>query len=229
MRLRKWLEHRPWVTGAIAGLLAHWVRFCHATTRWDHRGEAELEAALRTGPVVVVFWHERLACSGLHWRQTWGPISALHTTRFAGRVAGAMQGRLGVLPIAMDSRKGNLAASREVLRRLREGTSVGLTGDGPQGPARVLKDAPLEWARATGRPVFVYAFATRRHRRLRVWDRMVWPGPFTRGAVVWRLWRDDLPRRIDEAGREVLRRDLAAALDAVAEEAEALAQSPQQA
>ena len=82
---------------------------------------------------------------------------------------------------------------------------------------------------STGRPVFVYAFATKRHRRLPVWDRMVWPRPFTRGAAVWRLWRADLPRRVAPATHEEMRQSLAAALDAVAAEADALAQSPQRA
>lgn len=229
MRPRKWLEHQPWFAGAIGGALALWVRFCQATSRWERRGDAEMEAALRHGPVVVVLWHERNAGAGLHWRPHWGPISILHTTRFAGRVAGVMQRSYGMQPIAMDSRKGNLAASREVLRRAREGVSVGLTADGPKGPARVLKDAPLEWARAMGRPVFVYAFAQRRQRLLPTWDRMVWPRPFTRGAIVWRPWRDDLPRRVTDLEREALRESLAAALDAATEEAERLAQSPQRA
>ena len=39
--------------------------------------EAELEAALRDGPVILVLWHERIALSGQHWRPDWGPISAL--------------------------------------------------------------------------------------------------------------------------------------------------------
>ena len=73
--------------------------------------------------------------------------------------------------------------------------------------------------------VFVYAFAMRGQRRLSTWDRLVWPRPFTRGAVVWRLWRSDLPRRADAATHEAMLQDLTAALNAVTEEAEALAQS----
>lgn len=222
MSLRKRIERHPATAGGLGRGLAGWVRFCAAATRWERRGEEALAAALATGPVVLVLWHERLALAGVHWRPEWGPISALHTTRFAGRVAGAMQGRVGLSPIAMSSRGANLAASREVMRRLREGTSVALTADGPQGPARALKDAPLDWARATGRPVFVYAFAMTRQRRLPVWDRLVWPLPFGRGAAVWRPWRDDLPRRADAAATEGLRADLTATLNAVVEEAEAM-------
>ena len=225
MRPRKWLERQPWVARVLGALLGTWARACAATSRWERHGEEDMAAALREGPVVAVSWHERIMLVGVHWRPDWGPLAALHTPRFAGRVAGAAQGFVGLRPIAMDSRKGNIAASREILRSLKSGQSVGLTGDGPQGPARVLKDAPLEWARATGRPVFVYAFAMRGQRRLSTWDRLVWPRPFTRGAVVWRLWRSDLPRRADAAAHEAMLQDLTAALNAVTEEAEALAQS----
>lgn len=222
MRLRRRIGQQPWapaVLGLPAGL---WIRFCAATSRWERRGEGELEAALRDGPVVLALWHERIAMPGLHWRRDWGPIAALHATRFAGRVAGAAQAHLGMAPIAMSSREGNVAASREVLRRLRAGSSVGIAVDGSSGPPRVPKDAVLDWARATGRPVFVYAFAMRGQRRLSTWDRMVWPRPFSRGAAVWRRWPREVPRRVDPVMLEDLRRDLAAALDAVAEEADAL-------
>lgn len=222
MRLRKRIERSPWVAGGIGGGLAAWFRLCDATSTWERRGEEAVAAALAKGPVVVAFWHEMLAMPGLHWRAEWGPISALHTTKFSGRIAGVAQARAGLSPIAMAPRGGNLAASREVLRRLKGGTSVGLTADGPHGPRRVLKDAPLEWARATGRPVFTYAFAQAGARRLGTWDRMVWPRPFAKGACVWRLWREDLPRRAGEAEMTALRADLSAALDSAAEEAEGL-------
>ena len=92
----------------------------------------------------------------------WGPISALHTTRFAGRVAGGGAGGTWASSPSpwIRARATSPPRARCCGRRAR-GSSVGLTGDGPPGPARVLKDAPLEWARATGRPVFVYAFAPR--------------------------------------------------------------------
>ena len=59
----------------------------------------------------------------------------------------------------------NLAASRVILRRVREGVSIGMTGDGPLGPSHIaVKDPPLDWARVMKRPVYAYAFATKRHR-----------------------------------------------------------------
>lgn len=217
-RLRRWLGSRPWAPGLLGVPVGLWLRLCAASTRWELRGAAEVEAALAGGPVILALWHERIALSGGHWR--WGRISALHATRFAGRVAGRAQAVLGVDPIAMGGRDGALGASREVLRRLRAGASVGIAVDGSSGPARIVKDPVLDWARATGRPVIVYAFAVRGQRRLATWDRLVWPRPFSRGVAVWRRWEAEVPRRPDAATWEALRADLARALDAVAEEAD---------
>jgi lysophospholipid acyltransferase (LPLAT)-like uncharacterized protein len=89
-----------------------------------------------------------------------------------------------------------------------------LTGDGPLGPVHVVKDAALDWARATGCPVFVYAYFVKRHRRLKTWDNMLMPLPFTRGVSVYQRWTSDVPRRADDATLALLRADLKTALDA---------------
>jgi lysophospholipid acyltransferase (LPLAT)-like uncharacterized protein len=225
-RLRKRIEAWDWPVAAAGAVIAAWLRLCDRTTRWERRGEAELAAALAEGPVIVVLWHERIALSGAHWRPGWGPISALHTDRPIGRVAGAAQARLGCRPIPMASRRGNLAASREAMRRLQGGVSIGLAGDGPSGPAHVLKDAALDWARATGRPVFAYAWAARPAWALPSWDRLRWPLPWARGCAVWRRWPVEAPRRAAPDAIERLRAALAAHIDAVTAEAEAAVQAP---
>ncbi|TNC62278.1 lysophospholipid acyltransferase family protein [Rubellimicrobium roseum] len=227
MRFRRWLGRQPWASRAVGTGLGLWIRLCHATTRWEFRGDGDLAEALKEGPVLIILWHERIAMAGIHWRAAWGPMLAVHSDRFAGRVAGAAQAHVGLRPVVMASRQANRTACREVMRLMHEGCSLGLTGDGPSGPVRIVKDAPLDWASTTGRPVFAYAFATRRHWRVPSWDRLVWPQPFTRGAVVWQRWDAAPPRRMDAATREALRRDLAAALTAAAEDAEALARGHQ--
>jgi lysophospholipid acyltransferase (LPLAT)-like uncharacterized protein len=142
------------------------------------------------------------------WAMTRAPLSSLFDTSAVGRISGSVQAHFGLRPMAMSSRHGNLAASREVLRRLQEGVSVGLTGDGPLGPHRQLQDAALDWARASGRPVVVMGWAAVRHRRLATWDRMILPLPFTRGRLIWAHWDGCLPRRPDPAELAQARADL---------------------
>lgn len=223
---RRRVEGSVWLARLLGGMIGLWLRLCHCTTRWDRQGEAALVAALRDGPVIVILWHESTMLAALHWAglRRFGvdaPLSSLRDTSPIGRVSGAVQAHFGLLPMAMAAGASNRAASRVVLRRLADGVSVGLTGDGPLGPVRVLKDAGLDWARISGRPVFVYGYAVRRHRRLATWDGMILPLPFTRGALIYRQWQGVVPRHPDASALADLRAGLAAALDAVTDEAAA--------
>lgn len=220
MSLRRLIEQSDRLARVIGGLIALWLRLCNRTTRWQVEGLEDLRRALADGPVVVVLWHECTAMAPVHWPARTAPLSSLRAQSPIGRVSGGVQAAFGLQPIGMADGASNRAASREVLRRLKDGVSVGLTADGPMGPARVVKDAPLDWARASGRPVFLYAFGLARGRRLRTWDRMLFPLPFTRGAQIYRRWPVDLPRRVTRAEADTLRQQLATALDTVTQAAE---------
>lgn len=219
MSLRRRLERSTLLARLLGGMLALWLRLCDRTTGWQTEGLDDLERHLARGPVVLVLWHECSALAPVHWPVRAGPLSSLYAASPIGRVSGAVQAAFGLQAIEMADGRSNRSPSREVLRRLREGVSVGLTGDGPLGPARIVKDAPLDWARASGRPVFLYAFATRRGRRLSTWDRMILPRPFDRGVKLFRLWHEDLPRRIDPEEAARLAAGMKAALDDLTDEA----------
>ena len=67
----------------------------------------------------------------------------------------------------------------------RSGSSVAFTPDGPRGPARVVKDGMIHAARSTGLPIIPLAFAAARFKRLRSWDRMIVPLPFSRALFLY--------------------------------------------
>ena len=214
-KLRKRLENSALLTGTVAAMMSAWVRLCDSTTRWERHGWDDLQAALAEGPVVLLLWHECSAFGMKHWPSAWGPLTSLTDSSPMGRVSGGVQARMGLQPIVMESKKANRAASRAVLRRLQQGTSIGLTGDGPTGPMRVMKDPGLDWARATGVPVFLYAFDTERKWRLKTWDRMIWPKPFTRGVSLYARWEGQLPRKAHQDEIAAAREALGTALTAL--------------
>jgi hypothetical protein len=216
--LRRRLARSPLLTGALARLIAGYLRLCRASSRWQVDGTEDLRAALAEGPVIVLIWHECTLMAPLDWARIGAPLSSLRDTSPVGQVSGAVQARFGLSPAAMAGGASNRAASRDILRRFGRGVSIGLTGDGPTGPARVLKPAALDWARVTGAPVFLYAFAARRHRRLSTWDRMILPLPFTTGLSAYRRWPGALPRHATPAGQAALTLDLAAALTALTDQ-----------
>jgi len=214
------------VAAGLGATLAAYLRLCHATTRWQSRGEEALHAALAEGPVVVMLWHSRLMLSGPNWPRDRAQLAVLHDTSPVGRAAGEVQRRFGLDPVAISPRASNLVNVRDVLRRLKAGHSIGLTVDGPLGPAHRVSDAALEWARVAGRPVFVMCFSVARQRRLGSWDRMLMPLPRTEGAIVFRRWEGSVPRHPDGQTIEALRTGLGACLTAAGAEADALVGLP---
>jgi len=205
MTLRDRIEHSKILAWCLAWLAGGYLTLCQRTTRWEYTGLDDLKSDLADGPVLLLMWHGRSLLGPVHWPVEAGPLSSLYDASPIGRVSGALQRRRGLQPMEMSNKMSNLAASRVVLRRVRAGVSIGMTGDGPLGPALAVKDAPLEWARVMKRPVYGYAFATRRHRILGSWDNMMLPLPFTTGRVVFARFDAEVVGKMDEVARDGLK------------------------
>jgi lysophospholipid acyltransferase (LPLAT)-like uncharacterized protein len=217
---RRRLENSTFLARAFATLIAWYLRLCIVTSKWEVHGVAALEKDLSDGPVLCALWHGRLLMIAPHWPRAAGSLSCLHDTAPIGRAAGALQAYFGLQPIEMSAKRSNLAASRMVMKRAKDGISIGITADGPTGPGFAVKDAPLEWARTMQRPIYGYAFATKRHRILRTWDSMMVPLPFTRGAVVFERLDVTAPRKADTAQVEAARVAMQAGLNRVTDAAD---------
>lgn len=211
--LRRRIETSETLARALGRVLSVWIKLCHRTSRWDTRGLDALRADLARGPVLVILWHESLLLGPAHWPRRDGPLTGIRDPSPVARIARAVQRDFGLDTAAMSGRAPNQAAVRQVLRAAAGGTSIAITGDGPAGPRRALKSAPLDWARAAGLPVHVFAWDARRRIRLRSWDRMLLPLPFTRGAVRFERVSGPLPRRATGEQAHSGADDLARALE----------------
>jgi lysophospholipid acyltransferase (LPLAT)-like uncharacterized protein len=71
-----------------------------------------------------------------------------------------------------------------MIRAVRAGRSAGFSVDGPRGPLYVAKPGALLLAARTGAPVLPFSVSLERCWRLRSWDRIEIPKPFTRAVAV---------------------------------------------
>ncbi len=223
MKLRHRLEKSNTLAAVLAWLLAPYVWFCFATTGWKIEGCDDLATDLLDGPVIYVLWHKDVMFGASAWPGKLGRLFTLMDPSPIGRVASRTQAILGMKPISMNENASNFAASRNILQVIRDGHSIGIAADGPRGPARVAKQATLEWARASGRPVYLFSWSARRCARLNTWDKMKMPLPFTNGVYAFRKWPTEVPRKLDAAGYSRLRGELSDSLDALTSELRALA------
>jgi lysophospholipid acyltransferase (LPLAT)-like uncharacterized protein len=196
----------PIIQSVLAWILARWMRFCFATIRWTRQNEAVAEAVWdQGGGVLCAFWHSRIALAPACWpldRAT--PAKALISLSPDGQFIARAVGRLGFPAIRgssankdkADRAKGGSQALRDGLKQLRTG-ALGVTPDGPRGPARTMAEGFPLMARLSGAPVLFIGLSCNPAIRLNSWDRALIPLPFGRGAIVWD--RADFPEGADVA------------------------------
>jgi lysophospholipid acyltransferase (LPLAT)-like uncharacterized protein len=174
-RLRRWL---CWV-------MHLYIRIVYATNRWTVEG-GEVPRRLREGgnSFILAFWHGRLMMIPMAWQRL-APMHMLISAHRDGRIIADAVTYFGVHSIAGSSRRGGTAALRMMLKQLAAGECVGITPDGPRGPAMHASTGIINVARLGRVPIVPIVFATSRRRVLGSWDRFHLALPFGRGVFLW--------------------------------------------
>lgn len=163
---------------------AAFIRTLHATLRVRHVDVEHIEAFNRAkARYILAFWHEHLLLM-LHSRYA-RPISVIISQSKDGEIIARVFDYYDVESARGSSTRGGGAALRELIRVARDGYNLAFTPDGPKGPRRVLKDGAIYAAQATGLPIIPVAFMSSKPKRLRSWDRMVVPKPFSRALFLY--------------------------------------------
>ena len=178
-----------------------YVRFVYLTNRWTVEGAEWPHRLRREGrSFILAFWHGRLLMIPMAWRQL-APMHMLISAHRDGRIIADAVTYFGIDSIAGSTRRGGLGALRTMLKRLEDGECVGITPDGPRGPAMRASSGIVNTARLSQAPIVPIVFATSRRRVLRSWDRFHFPLPFGRGVFLWGE-PIEIERELDEVGLE---------------------------
>ena len=201
------------------GVVQAYVRLVYRTSRWTVEGAAYPQAIrAQSGAFILAFWHGRLLMMPMAWRRL-APMHMLISGHADGRlIAGAVR-HFGIDSVAGSSNDGGSQALRAMVRWLKSSDCVGITPDGPDGPAMCASRGIVAVARLAGVPVVPLAYATRRRRILATWDRFHLPLPFTRGIFIW---GEPIPvaGALDDAAREERRALIEERLNRITSEAD---------
>ena len=107
--------------------------------------------------------------------------------------------------IAGSTSRGGSSALRAILKQLKEGGCIGITPDGPRGPAMTVSIGIVNIARLAGVPIVPLTYATSRRRMLATWDRFHLALPFGRGVYLFGE-PIEIAAELDEEGLENARR-----------------------
>lgn len=164
-----------WLAGWAAWLL---LRVMMLTTRLTYIGREHFMAYQGAGlPCIYACWHRDIPylfyyARGFH-------LTIMASRSDDGALAAELVRRSRNLPIRGSSSNGGREALEEMEGYVSEGYMAAIICDGPRGPALECKPGALRLAQRTGTPLLPLVVSAKRHWRLRSWDRMMFPRPFS--------------------------------------------------
>ena len=170
--------------GFLRNLIYMTLRVLYATMRMRIVGGDIPQAFHDRGEgTICIFWHGRLLLTPFAY--TGKGLHVLVSSHGDGEIIGNVVKSFGYGLVRGSSTKRGKEAFREMVQLARENRDLGITPDGPRGPAEVVKLGVAQLACLTGKPVIPIAFSCSRGKRFTSWDRFMLPYPFSRGVIVW--------------------------------------------
>jgi len=137
--------------------------------------------------IIFATWHSRLFLTVYYYRYKLGGgnICVLISPSRDGEFIAKIVKKFGYSIVRGSSRHYGKNAHEEALKKLSEGFDMGITPDGPRGPAEKVQQGIIHIAAESGCPIIPVTFSSSRSTRLNSWDRFVFPHPFTRAVVTF--------------------------------------------
>lgn len=172
-----------WFTGSCGAYLLHaLICLIYRTMRVSIVGqETYRNLCQNENGVIGVFWHGRMFLMSFLYPGK--SISLLISAHRDGEIIANVMKLFGHSLVRGSSKKGGSAALREMLKLLKSGSDLGITPDGPKGPAEVVKPGVAEVARLSGKYIIPTAFSAKPCIRATSWDRFMIPLPFSRAVL----------------------------------------------
>lgn len=217
---------------AVSAGVGAYIRLVAATSRTTFVGRAHADKLLSGDKgFILAFWHSRLLMGAIMRKEADRPVHMLISTHRDGELIAAAVRGFGVEmikgsahdPKKPEKNKSGAPAVAAMAAALKSGAVVGMTPDGPRGPAEIAKVGAVRLAAMTGAPILPAGYAATRARRLSTWDRFVLTLPFSSMAFAARAPIHVEPGADDRA-MEAARRLLEAELNAAVADAEAALQ-----
>lgn len=205
---------------AACWCIAQYVRLVFYTSRWRCEGIDERDALIAQGkPFVILLWHNRIAMMPYAWSPKKWPLTILASGHRDGQIVIRTMARFGIKSIAGSSKHGGVSATKSIVRAMKDGSFIGITPDGPQGPRMQMKDGAIAIARLGKARITFVTYSVKRRVLFKSWDRFCLPLPFNEGVFLWDTGVD-LPDDLTAETMDAFRATLEARLNALTDKAD---------
>lgn len=160
------------------------VRLIGLTIRFQVTNPEFEEEVLAAGKQPIYsFWHDRMVTSTYFFRGR--GIIVLSSQSFDSEYTARCIQRFGYGIVKGSSTRGAVSGLVGMIRAMKAGSPVAFTVDGPKGPRYEAKSGPVLLAKKTGNPLVPFVIECEKYWRVKNWDRLQIPKPFTRANVIF--------------------------------------------
>lgn len=174
----------------VLGTLAGWfMKLWAATLRYEIEDRSGVcTPGNFATPVMFALWHNRIFTLPPIWHKTGGNSRksvVLTSASHDGAMLSHAMAVFGLGAVRGSSSRRAVAALVGMKRALKEGLDVCITPDGPRGPRYEFQPGVVKIAESSGVPIIPIHATYASAWRLKTWDRLVIPKPFSRVRVVF--------------------------------------------
>lgn len=172
-----------WMKPFLAWLSWQVIRLIGSTQRFTIDDRASILDRPDRTPVVMAFWHNRVALMAYISRR-YCPDRTLLTfisRSRDGQFITDVAARFNIKAVRGSSSRHGSSAMLAAIRAARDPkTDLVITPDGPRGPRYEIQPGVIGLAQATGRPIVAVTYHLKWKLELKSWDRFQVPLPFSR-------------------------------------------------
>ena len=128
-------------------------------------------------PFIICAWHNDIYFST--WLLKEMNLTALISSSRDGEYINQVLSGFGFRAARGSSTRGGIGAMKNLVRCLKEGHSIAITPDGPQGPIHKVQEGIIALAKMTGAPIIPWRYEGNSCWNLNSWDNHKIPKPFS--------------------------------------------------
>ena len=176
----------------ICFLLQIYMYFVYFTSKKNFiNNQVFIDLAKNKQPIIVAFWHNRLVmipflAIELKKSLPKHKFMTLASKHGDGRFVGRIMQKFGFIAIAgstNNKRKNrgiDFSSMRKIISGLKKGQTLGITPDGPKGPALKINGELLNIAKTTGATIISASYSAKKNIIFNSWDKLQLPLPFNK-------------------------------------------------
>ncbi len=135
----------------------------------------------KNGPYIFSLWHGSLFGCLYFYRQK--NIAVMASLSKDGDLITKVLDSLGYQKVRGSSSRGGARVLLEAIKKIKAGTTVAFTVDGPKGPRHEIKPGIIKLAQKTGIPIVPLCVSYSNSITISSWDKLQIPLPFSRAVL----------------------------------------------